>query len=179
MKSIDEQQFQHSWLFLNTHARMLDRRLAEYYFWGGRIKDVREALKSFLNPDGGFGNSIEPDFRLQQSSPMATTIGLQYAREINLPSDDPIVQAAVRYLLTAFDPDQQRWHAVPAQINNVPHAPWWTLDVNTGRCGVEETWANPNAEIVGYLWQYRDLVPQPFLTSVTDVALAELVSVKL
>jgi len=33
-------------------------------------------------------------------------------------------------------------------------------------------WGNPGAEIVGYLWRYRELVPPEFLAHVTSVAMA-------
>jgi hypothetical protein len=105
---------------------------------------------------------------------MATSIALQYAREIELPSIDPIIQAAVRYLLDAYDADEQRWHAVPESINRVPHAPWWSFDETTRQCGVEGTWANPNAEILGFLWCYNELVPRQFLHALSDKAVSEL-----
>lgn len=174
MNILSEQQFERCRTFLQTQARVLDMQLATFYFWGGSANDVREALKQFQNSDGGFGHSIEPDFRLEQSSPMGTSIGLQYARDIGLPVSDPIIQLAIKYLLDNYDPKEQRWHAVPEAINHVPHAPWWSFDVTTGRCGVEETWANPNAEILGYFWQYKDLVPAQFLQTLTDKAILEL-----
>lgn len=172
MKILDADGLRRSLRFLEVHARPLDQAIAAYYFRDGSVETVRTALRTFQNPDGGFGNAIEPDFRLQPSSPLATTVGLQYARALHLQADDPIVQGAVRYLLDAFDAQQNRWHAVPAQVNDVPHAPWWT--VKDGRCGVEGTWANPSAEVLGYLWQYQALVPADFLTEVTGTALAEL-----
>ncbi|MFD1676975.1 hypothetical protein [Alicyclobacillus fodiniaquatilis] len=174
MHTITQQQLERSKRFLQTHGRTLDYLLAQFYFWGGSVEDVREALADFQNQDGGFGHAIEPDFRLNTSSPMATSIGLQYACEIGLTADDPMIQKAIQYLLAHFDPDEQRWHAVPETINDMPHAPWWTFDLTTGRCGTENTWANPNAELLGYLWRYKDLVPADFLHSLTDKAMLEL-----
>ncbi|WP_067621514.1 hypothetical protein [Alicyclobacillus acidiphilus] len=160
--------------FIDEHAREIDLSLAAFYFDGGSIDSVRHALQAYQNEDGGFGRAIEPDFRLPASSAMATTVGLQYAVELGLTARDPIVQRAIQYLLDTFDEAAQRWHAVPDEVNEYPHAPWWTFDPTTGRCGVEGTWANPNAEIVGYLWRYSALVPEPFLQAITDKAMTEL-----
>lgn len=174
MKLFSEQQLQISRAYLSKHARSLDKQLAEFYFWGGSSADVRDVLKGFQNTDGGFGKCIEPDFRLHESSPMGTSIGLQYAQEIGLPATDSIIQAAVRYLLDTYDTEEKRWHAVPETINQVPHAPWWSFDETTGRCGVEGRWANPNAEILGFLWSYNELVPRQFLNLLCDKAMSEL-----
>ena len=174
MKILSERQLQLSRMFVMTQARLLDKQLAAFYFWGGSSSDVRDALKGFQNTDGGFGQCIEPDFRLEESSPMGTSIALQHAREIGLPVTDPMIQDAVRYLLDAYDTEEQRWHAVPESINLVPHAPWWSFDETTRRCGVEGTWANPNAEILGYLWSYNELVPRQYLHVLSAKAVLEL-----
>lgn len=45
---------------------------------------------------------------------------------------------------------------MPESVNLSPHAPWWSFDPGTGRTSVEATWANPNAEVVGWLCRYGD-----------------------
>jgi hypothetical protein len=47
MRILHEQQFQRSRTFLMTHARLLDKKLAEFYFGGGSSADVRDVLKGF------------------------------------------------------------------------------------------------------------------------------------
>lgn len=160
--------------FVNERARPLDRALADCYFGTGSTAALATALAACQNPDGGFGNAIEPDFRLKDSSPLGTTVGLQYALEVGLPADHPVVVGAMGYLVETFDAQEQRWHAVPVTVNDAPHAPWWSVDPATGRCSVETTWANPNAEIVGYLLRYRAHVPKSVLVSLTELAIAEL-----
>ncbi|MCA1053675.1 hypothetical protein LCM10_01655 [Rossellomorea aquimaris] len=150
---------QYSWeaarSFILSHARPLEQSLFSYYFDGGAKADAVNELSFFQNEDGGFGNSLEPDFRLAASSPMATTVGLQIAKELDLQADHPIVDKAMSYLESSYDSHTETWHAVPAEVNDVPHAPWWHFDSVKGVCGVESTWANPNAEIVGYFHLYR------------------------
>jgi hypothetical protein len=174
MKRLREDQFRRSRTFISTHARPLDRELAAFYFDERSPANVRALLKAFQNSDGGFGRCLEPDFRLEESSSLATSIALHYAQEIGLPATDLLIQGAIRYLLEVYDETLQRWHAVPYSVNQVPHAPWWSVDEATGRCGVEGTWANPNADILGYLWRYHELVPMSFLQSLSDKAVSEL-----
>ncbi|WP_099156825.1 hypothetical protein [Virgibacillus ndiopensis] len=160
--------------FIKTQARDLDKTLFEFYFESGDQEQVAKALINFQNDDGGFGNAIEPDFRLPLSSPIATTVGLQYAKEINLHAEHVISKQAINYLLTNYDEKEQKWHVVPEEVNKFAHAPWWHFELENNRCGVEETWANPSAEIVGYLNYYNSLVPKDFLGSLNTLALDEL-----
>ncbi|MFI8688309.1 hypothetical protein [Rossellomorea sp. NPDC077527] len=158
--------------YIQQHARPLEQKLFSYYFEEGRKEEVINELSLYQNEDGGFGRSIEPDFRLDSSSPLATTIGLQNAKNIGLASDHPIVQKALEYLHHTYDEEIQGWNAVSERVNSVPHAPWWHFDPKKGHCGVQTTWANPNAEIVGYFHRYS---PQHSrLSEWTDKALHEL-----
>jgi hypothetical protein len=158
--------------YIFTSGRPLEQKLFSYHFENGSREEAVEELTSFQNDDGGFGNSLEPDFRLEISSPMATTIGLQIAKELELGKDHPIVVKALTYLEAAYDHNLKTWHAVPPEVNDVPHAPWWHFDNEKGYCGVQTTWANPNAEIVGYFLFYEFTVP--FMEQWTNKALAEL-----
>ena len=63
--------------FVHERARPLDRALFSALFENGDAAAVSNALVAFRNEDGGFGNALEPDFRLPASSPMATSMALQ------------------------------------------------------------------------------------------------------
>ncbi|MET3698230.1 hypothetical protein SAMN05877753_10885 [Bacillus oleivorans] len=175
MIKLSREKFQSARNFIMEHARPIDQALFSFFFEEGDKNKVLEALKKFQNEDGGFGNAIEPDFRLTISSPMATTIGLQVIKAVGISYEEKAVQAAIQYLIRSFDHEKQRWHAVPKEINQVPHAPWWEYNIEEDRCGVEGTWANPSAEIAGYLHQHHHFVPKEFLDHVTDVAFQEAV----
>jgi hypothetical protein len=164
--------------FIAERARPLDQALFAFWFAGGAPDAVVAELRRFQNDDGGFGHGIEPDFLLGDSSALATTVALQYAGFLHLPAEHPLIRDAVRYFLGALEPKSLRWPAVPESVNDAAHAPWWHVDPKTGRCPVEGkgTWANPNAEIVGYLWRYRVWVPTIFLNRLTEKALQELQS---
>ena len=114
--------------FLIDHGRPLDLALYRHRFEAPCGHEVVAELKQFQNSDGGFGHALEPDFRLPESSVMGTTIALQIAVNLNLDATHKLVADALTYLEEQFDPALNAWPAVPASVNNHPHAPWWHQD---------------------------------------------------
>ena len=80
---------------IHASGRKLEQLRFHHAFVGPIGEDVALELRTFQNADGGFGHGLEPDFQLPESSPMATTIGLQIAAELELPSSHPVVVAAL------------------------------------------------------------------------------------
>jgi hypothetical protein len=74
---LTREQFDRVKAYVMREARPLDRQLFRYYFEGGDSDKVARELAAFQNEDGGFGHSLEPDFRLIASSSLATTVGMQ------------------------------------------------------------------------------------------------------
>ncbi len=174
MKKLSRANYKKAVAFIHTQARELDKRLFAYHFEGGTKTAVLNALAHYQNDDGGFGHGIEPDFRLQASSPMATSVGLQYCVAVDAAADHPIVQKAIRYLMDTYDTEHDYWPATYENVNDEPHAFWWHVDKLEPP---DETgWANPSAELVGYLWRYGKLVPSRFLERITARARANLES---
>ena len=62
--------------FLWRTARLLERRRFAYLFLDGEQQAVLEALRPYQNPDGGFGNGLEPDVRGPVSQPVPTWTAL-------------------------------------------------------------------------------------------------------
>lgn len=152
--------------FIQQQGRPLERALYAYHFAGGSPEPVLAALASFQNPDGGFGRALEPDFRLPDSSAIATTVGLQILRAVQVPTDHPLVRRAMRYLLDTYDAENQVWPIIPANADSAPHAPWWGYSENlAGQWG--GFLANPRAEIVGYLHEHAALVPADLKDALT------------
>ena len=162
---LSKENFNQAALFINTHARAVDRCLFAYHFDGGSAEAVLDALRAFQNPDGGFGHAIEPDFRLPASSPMATSVGLQTCLAVGAPPDHPMVQAAVQYLVNTYQTDGDYWPVASLEINDYPHAFWWHREDITAP--PEAAWANPSAELVGYLHYARESVPPDLLARAT------------
>jgi hypothetical protein len=174
MKKLSKAQFEKAAAFVQSQAREVDKRLFDFYFGGGTAVSVLNALASYQNEDGGFGHGIEPDFRLRASSPMATTVGLQYGTAVNAPTYQPLIQKAVGYLVSTYDWEHQYWPATYENVNDEPHAFWWHVDELTPPD--ETRWPNPSAEIVGYLHRYSSLVPADLLNQATIHAEANLTS---
>ncbi|MEW9500887.1 hypothetical protein [Jeotgalibacillus marinus] len=150
-------------LFLQRDAREVDRAFHLYRQGEGSYEEVIQALQAFQNQDGGFGRALEPDSRLLDSSVLNTTVALQYLVQLPVRGDHPMVKKALDYLSLQFDSVHKKWPIVPVTINNVPRAPWWNVNEETGETGFEKTPGNPAAEIVGYFHFYRDYVPQDLI----------------
>lgn len=148
--------------FMFAQARPLEHARYAYHFEGASAAAVYDRLAIYQNADGGFGRGVEPDHQAAASSPLATTIGLQILRALEAPAENALVRAAIRYLLAVYDRERQRWPIVTAEAGTAPHAPWLEPDAGLPeRFG--EFGANPRAEIVGYLYDYAELVPAELL----------------
>lgn len=145
--------------FIEHECEPLYLALFDFHFGSGTAEVVVEALTAYQNPDGGFGQGLEPDFLLPNSSPMATSIAFQIfdetgAGQLALPA----VAAAVSYLEKSFDPSRSGWYAAGSAINRHPHAPWWHWDESEGQTVIDRHWGNPSAELIAHLWRHRTLL---------------------
>ena len=158
--------------FVQANARPVDRAMFEYHFEEGSANAALEELMKYQNDDGGFGNAIEPDFRLKASSPMATSVGLQYCTELGIDSGHPIIEAAIKYLVSTFDTGRDYWPSTFLDVNDEPHAPWWHVDEMSSPD--ERGWPNPSAEILGYFHRHSVHVPKDLMKQIDKRALANL-----
>ncbi len=173
MKKLTQEAFAKARTFICEFARPMEEAIFAYEAEDGSIDAILEALASFRNADGGFGNAMEPDFRLPDSSVLATTVGLQVLREYNAGGDHPLVQGAMRYLMSTYDVENEVWPIIPSAADSAPHAPWWGYSDD-----IADSWggflANPRAEIVGYLHDYAELVPDALRNRLTEAILAHI-----
>ncbi len=140
-------------------ARPLEIARYEYQFKNGLANDVLKELNSFQNHDGGFGHGLESDFHLPNSTPMATSVGLRILD--TLPSStlrDEMIANALQYLRGAFYLDRVGWFSVTPEVNEFPHAPWWTYDKSTRMTPIDMSWGNPSAELFGYAYSYKRFI---------------------
>lgn len=149
--------------FIYKNARPLDCSLYDYLFEDGPREDVVEELSKYQNSDGGYGHGLESDIRLKASSPIVTSIGLQYCKDIDATEQEDIVSEAIKYLLSTYEKEYGYWPYTFLDVNEEPHAPWWNLDEI--KPPAEESWANPSAELAGYIYRYRSLVPDDFVVN--------------
>jgi len=158
--------------FMREEARPLERALFAYYFEKGSRTSVLAALVPYQNPDGGFGHGIEPDIRSEASTVIGTVAALDVLRRVRANEDTPGLPAALGYLVEAYDVDSGRWLIVPPDIEDAPHAPWWSYaDSAENFLGF---WANPRACVVAHLQQYLRLSPSPFTENARQAVVDDL-----
>jgi len=156
--------------FLYKNGRLLDRRRFEYHFEGGSAQAVLDVLRAYQNPDGGFGNALEPDIRCPQSQPVPTEMALRIMDEIRA-FDSEVMDGIVRYLRDITLPDGG-FPFVFRSALEYPHAPWWEVErddvpsinptgtvigmlykQNVNREIYEEAWFK---KCVDYIWRYME-----------------------
>lgn len=163
MENLSIEPFNNAIAFLKSKARPLETALYEFEFEDGSREQVLKELTVYQNEDGGFGNGLEPDFRCQASSALATTIGLQHLIRVGADESNPMVQRAIQYALSTFDNAKMGWEIVPKEVESAPRAIWWNY-------GGDWPWGNPSAEMTGLLHHYNGLVPADFLKKLTTHA---------
>jgi hypothetical protein len=109
--------------FLAASGRVLDRRRFQRLFSGGQAGYVRDAVAAYRNPDGGFGQALEPDGRCPGTQPLAIEFALETLDEADA-WDDGLVLGALGWL-QANAPEEGGAVFVAENIAGWPHAPWW------------------------------------------------------
>lgn len=174
-KKLSQESFGRAAEFIRKHARPLDRARFEFHFGEGRVEQVVEELVQFQNPDGGFGNAIEPDIRMPSSSALFTSVGFQTAREIELGADNAIVRQGIEYITRNFSEELGGWEPNPPEVQNYPRAQWWEYEPVDGGLGTMRV-LNPGAELLGYLLDYSELTDERIIDAATESVLSTIES---
>jgi hypothetical protein len=157
--------------FVAAKGRLLDAVLLKLALGEGSGTVVLAALSPYQNEDGGFGHGLEPDLRTPASTAIVTSVGLQILRRARAPSDHPMVEGAIGYLLQTLDHAQGVWPIVGPAVDEAPHAPWWSHgpDLAAAWNGFR---FNPTAELLGVLIEHKTLVPPDLLAGLEAKMLA-------
>lgn len=175
MKKLSRDVFSEVRRSIMTDARPLEKSLFKNHFESPDAQAVIDELKKFQNSDGGFAHGIESDFRLPDSSPMATSVGIRLLSEFEgLEEARYMIEAAIGYLEKSFDEDRNGWFAVPKQVNDYPHTPWWHYNEDDGMTIIDRNWGNPSAEIVAYLYRYREFVKALDIDKLVEYAISHI-----
>ena len=157
---------------IKEYARPLERALFDNYFYNRSEEKVVNELKKFQNQDGGFGHGIESDFRLPNSSPMATSVGIRILSEFDhLDEAQEMIKRALNYLEASFNEERYGWFAVPEEVNSFPHAFWWHFNEDEKMSIIDYSWGNPTAEIIAYCYKYRGFLEKLDIASLVDYAI--------
>lgn len=111
--------------FIWRSARLLDRQRFSHHILGADRGPALTALRAYQNPDGGFGNALEPDLRAPSSQPGATNAALEILDQLHA-FDDPCVTQACDYLETITCADGGIPFILPSAAG-FPRAPWWQV----------------------------------------------------
>ncbi len=175
MKKITKETLEAAGRFLFNVGRELEREIFIHTFEKQNEENILKALLKYQNKDGGFGNGMEPDFRLPDSSATATSIGLRILSEY-IPAEmaETVLKKASAYLQKSFFESEKRWRAVPKTVNDYPHAPWWEFKGDIGMTVIDYSWGNPTAEIVAYLLEFKDYFEALNPKALNDIAIEKI-----
>ena len=104
-------------------GRLLERSLFAFFFDSGSLEACLHALAAYRNPDGGFGNGIEPDLLC----PHSTAIGAETAMfvlDLLGASATPLSDGLVDWITTSLN-DRGTIDHPPEGALRYPHQPWW------------------------------------------------------
>ncbi|MFZ0369588.1 MAG: hypothetical protein WAM07_08295 [Halobacillus sp.] len=176
MKYLSKKAFEAAKDYILTNARDLEQARCLYLFDNGTEQAIIKALRAYQNQDGGFGHGLEADFRLPDSSPMASSVAMQILRSIDRsPKAQEMISEVLHYFEKSFNEERQGWLAVPSKVNDYPHAFWWTVHEN-GASWIDDNWGNPSAEIIGYLLAYKDEVTKLNVDELVNLSIKHLLS---
>lgn len=172
MKKLSKDSFEKAKKWINNNGRPLEKVLFNFHFENGDAKFVLQELKTFQNTDGGFGNALEPDLRIPSSSVLGTSLAFQIIRKINADSSNDLVRSGIKFLVKNYNEEDQSWRIIPPEAEDSPHAPWWNQKERENHfTGFN---LNPTAEILGYLYDYKNLGENHLIADLTLKVLDEL-----
>ena len=170
--TLTKEAFEASRQFIKTTARPLEIARFKHAFAGGPVEAVFDALRRYQNSDGGFGHALDPDLRAKESSALCTSIAFQVLRSTQTKPDQAFVSMGIQFFLETLDRAEGYWRIIPTSAERSPHAPWWD------QAGREDAFncfsLNPSAEILGYLYDYQELIPRDILSLLSDRVLSHL-----
>jgi len=109
--------------FIHRTARLLERHRFAHLFLGADAEPVVRTLRAYRNPDGGFGNALEPDLRDPASQPPAGQTALEVLHEAGTP-DAELIGGACEFLMSITRPDGAIPFVLPSAAD-YPRSPWW------------------------------------------------------
>ncbi|RDU37200.1 hypothetical protein DRW41_11005 [Neobacillus piezotolerans] len=133
--------FQKAKSYLMNHGRDLEQELFRFHFENGNRQNVIELVQRYQGENGGFRNMGEGHSTIPNG--MDTNMAYQYLSDVGATTSDEVVQKGIQYIIDSYDHELGCWHPRPNARSK-----GWT--------------DNPCAELAGFLYEYRELVPEDF-----------------
>jgi hypothetical protein len=109
--------------FVHTTARLLERHRLGHLLGDAPAEPVVQTLRAYRNPDGGFGNAIEPDMRAPASQPVGAHTAMEILHQVQV-HDDELIQGAADWLATVTRDDGGIPFCLPSVLD-YPRNPIW------------------------------------------------------
>lgn len=163
---------------MKLKARQLEKELFDVIIHNSNEEKFLAELGKFQNIDGGFGNGLEPDVRLPNSSATATSIALEHLSKFEANEGALVmIKKAINYLENSYIRERKGWYAVGKEVNDHPHAPWWHYDEGLKMTALDKHWGNPSAAILAYLIKYAHFVEKINIEAIKLKATKNIMSV--
>lgn len=131
MKKMSRQQLDkiENWVYQN--ARDIEIAKWNLLFSKGTKQDLINELVKYQNADGGFGNGLESDILIPESSAIATGEAIFTAQDYGLDFTADWAKKMLSYLEMSKQDSPSFYESVPQSIDDYPHAPWWSYTPDT------------------------------------------------
>jgi hypothetical protein len=153
--------------FIDTHARLLDRRRFETLAGDAPPDGLLAALAAYRNPDGGFGWALEPDLRSPTSQPAGALHAFELLAEVS--ATDPMAKGLCDWLDSVTLPDGGLPFAL-AGADSSGTAQWWA------RADPATSSLHITSAVCAYAHRLDDpaVADHPWLRRATDYCLREI-----
>lgn len=141
--------------FIFSQGRLLERKLFQYFFEKGTLQSCIKALVAYQNPDGGFGNGIEPDILCPDSTAIGAETALYILDVLECP-DLTIVDNLVTWIVAHQNEEGFIAHP-PESIDEYPHQPWWENPDDSRilvLAGILKKWGVKNPHLFKKVYEY-------------------------
>ncbi len=154
--------------FILTNARMIERRLFQFYFENGDVEGIFHAVYAYRNSDGGFGHGMEPDTASPESQPLFSIMALETLDEVGYLTKEIILDDFMPYFKRiTTDKGSIPWMLRP--VNDYPCA---------GHFKTVKEWAalSTTAPLLGILEKYE--IDIPWMTDAEQFVWSEFERIK-
>lgn len=114
--------------YIMRNGREIEKAKWNYLFNSGEKEAILSELLKYQNRDGGFGNGLEADILMPNSSSIASAEAILIAYDYHLDCGQKWFRDLLDYLESTIANDNEIvsfWEKVPNEVDDYPHAPWW------------------------------------------------------